>query len=323
MRFSKRLFRTTFYLALFAVILLNALAALHAYKFTHYDPEGGERPAADDLTTQQKIRAALTGVSLPRPENNSTPSDPFKDVVLEVAGGSVHCWWVPVEGAAQTVILFHGYGASKSSMVDRAGAFRRMGYHTLLVDFTGSGASSGLTTTIGHHEAEEVWAALDWVKYSYGDSVHLFGTSLGAAAILKAVNDGARPTSIIVECPFGSLLQAVKNRCEMMQVPPFPVAHLLTFWGGVEHGFNAFAHNPQDYARSVQCPTLLMWGEADDRVIRAETNAVYAGLAGPKKLVTFPGVGHENYLRADRERWLSAVEAFLKNGSPRQPVPEG
>ena len=323
MRFLKRLFRTAFHLALYVFVLLNGLLAFHAYKFTRYDPEQKEKLTAEGLTTPAKVRAALMGVSLPRPENVTAPSDPFKEVVLNVNGGRVHCWWVPEDGATESVILFHGYGDSKSSMVDRAGAFRRMGYNTMLVDFTGSGQSSGVVTTVGYKEAAEVRAALDWVRANGGDSVHLFGMSLGAAAVLKAVNDGARPTSVILECPFATLLGAVQNRFAMMDVPDMPLAQMLTFWGGVLHGFNAFKHNPEDYARGVRCPALLMWGEADDRVLRRETDAIYAALGGPKTLVTFPGVGHENYLRADREHWLRVVRAFLEHGPTKHSEPEG
>ncbi len=299
------------------------LAAFHAYKFTHYEAGAAVRTSADGMTLEQKIRAAVTGVSLPRPENETTPSDPFEDVILPHPNGRIHAWWVFAKGAKETVILFHGYGASKSSMVDRAGAFRRMGYNTMLVDFTGSGDSEGSTTSIGFKEGAEVRACLDWAVQNHRGAVHLFGTSLGAAAILKAVADGAQPSSIILECPFGSLLQAVKNRCELVGIPPTPVAHLVTFWGGAELGFNAFEHNPQDYASAVRCPALLTWGEADERVIRTEIDAIYARLSGPKKLVTLPGVGHENYLRADRTLWLATVGAFLTDGMKKQTAPEG
>lgn len=304
--------RWLFRLAFFVFLLANGLTAFHAYKFTHYDTEQKEKLTAEGLTTPAKIRAALMGISLPRPENTTEPSAPFKAVILDVPEGRIHCWWVPEEGATETVILFHGYGDSKSSMVDRAGAFRRMGYNTMLVDFTGSGQSSGNATTIGFKEGAEVRAALNWAAQKTGGRVHLFGMSLGAAAILKAVSDGAQPASVMLECPFATLLGAVQNRFYMVGVPDWPLAQIMTFWGGTIHGFNAFRHNPQDYARSVKCPALLMWGEADDRVTRAETDAIYAALAGPKTLVTFHDVGHENYLRAEKESWTSAVRAFLK-----------
>jgi len=298
---------------LFAAV--NTLAAFHAWKFTHYDPELTGDVRADEFTARQKLRAALTGVSLPRPVNTSFPSADYEDVFLDVPTGQMHAWWVPVKDSRGTVVLFHGYGASAGSVLDRGGAFRRMGFSTLLVDFTGSGESSGTATTIGWTEAAEVRAAADWAsKKSGGNPVHLFGVSLGAAAVLKAVHEGARPASVILECPFGTLLQAVKNRCVIARIPPEPTAQLVTFWGGALHGFNAFRHNPQDYARSVQCPTLLLWGDRDDRVIRAETDAVFSALGGTKKLVVIPGAGHENLLAADRDRWTAAISAHLGVG---------
>lgn len=322
-RRSFRPFRWLFSFIILVFLLLNGVLAFHAYKFTHYDPEQKDKLTPEGLTTDAKIRAALLGVSLPRPENTTEPSAAFQDIFLNVPQGRIHCWWVPEEGATSTVILFHGYGDSKSSMVDRAGAFRRMGYNTMLVDFTGSGQSSGNATTVGYKEGAEVRAAMAWVRENHGERVHLFGMSLGAAAILKAVKEGAKPTSIILECPFATLLGAVQNRFAMMDIPDWPLAQILTFWGGAIHRFNAFRHNPADYARAVQCPALLMWGEADDRVLRRETDAIYAALAGPKMLATFPGVGHENYLRADRERWTDVVEDFLKDGPAKRPEPEG
>jgi pimeloyl-ACP methyl ester carboxylesterase len=322
MKMLRRLFRAVFWTAVLLFIAFNGLVAYHAYNFTHYDPTAPDNLQAEGMNQERKIRAAIQGLKLPRPQNSSFPSDAFDEVVLKGPNGNVHCWWVPVEGAEETVLLFHGYGASKSSMVDRAGAFRRMGYNTMLVDFTGSGNSDGSSTTVGFREAAEVQAAMDWVKENHTGKIHLFGSSMGAAAILKAVHDGASPASILIECPFGSMLQTIRNRCEIVGVPSFPVAHLLTFWGGAILHFNAFEHNPQEYAKSVRCPTLLMWGEADNRVIRAETDAIYAGLAGPKKLVTFPDVGHENYLQADGDRWKEVVSDFLKNGVEKLAVDE-
>ena len=51
-----------------------------------------------------------------------------------------------------------------------------------------------------------------------------------------------------------------------MHVPCFPMAYLLVFWGGTINGFNAFNHNPQNYASQVKCPVLLMYGLKDDKV---------------------------------------------------------
>ena len=107
------------------------------------------------------------------------------------------------------------------------------------------------------------------------------------------------------------LLTTVEHRFEVMGLPAFPMARLLVFWGGVQRGFDAFAHNPVEYAVSVKTPTLLMHGARDPRVRTAEVEAIVAGLAGPHRFVLFPNAGHESLCGHDPEKWRAAVSSFL------------
>jgi pimeloyl-ACP methyl ester carboxylesterase len=135
---------------------------------------------------------------------------------------------------------------------------------------------------------------------------------MGAAAVMKALSDYSLPVnSIIIECPFGTMIQTVKNRFSKMGIPSFPMAHLLTFWGGVENGFNAFKHNPVDYAKNIKCPVLLFYGEKDEKVTKEETLEIFGHLPGSKKLVTFTLARHENYLTNYKDRWSKDVFEFL------------
>lgn len=83
------------------------------------------------------------------------------------------------------------------------------------------------------------------------------------------------------------------------------------FWGGAQHGFNAFRHNPESYARQLRLPVLLLYGGKDDRVKPEETIQIYNNLAGPKQIVCYPGAGHESYLNGYREQWQRDVFSFL------------
>jgi pimeloyl-ACP methyl ester carboxylesterase len=140
----------------------------------------------------------------------------------------------------------------------------------------------------------------------------LFGTSLGAVAILKSINDyHIQPTGIIVECPFGSMYKTTCARFNIMKIPSFPMAALLDFWGGVENGFWAFSHNPTQYANAVTCPTLLLYGEEDPKVSREEINEIYKNLKGYKQLKTYPLAAHENYLVKYKQQWINDVQGFL------------
>jgi hypothetical protein len=98
-------------------------------------------------------------------------------------------------------------------------------------------------------------------------------------------------------------------------LPAFPVAELLVFWGGWQQHFDGFRHNPVDYAANVDRPTLLMQGDADERVSVGEAQAIFDRLRGPKELKLFPGVRHMSLVRACPGEWVSAVAAFLERVS--------
>lgn len=204
------------------------------------------------------------------------------------------CWLINTDSAKGTVLLFHGYGGEKSSMLDKAEEFLKLNFNVLLVDFMGAGQSEGNQTTIGFKEAEEVKDCFEYIQKKGEKNIHLFGTSMGAVAIMKAIDEfQVKPRSIMIECPFGSMYKTVCARFRLVKVPTFPMAGMLMFWGGLQNGFWAFSHNPIEYAKNISCPTLLLYGEKDNRVSREEIKSIFSNLKGPKKLVTYPLAGHE------------------------------
>jgi pimeloyl-ACP methyl ester carboxylesterase len=288
------------------------VAFFHAYKFTHFDRSAETKtPDAKKLSFGQKAAALFFGVSNPRPENKATPDKRYEIIVLQ-SNKRIECWLIRTDSSKGTVILFHGFGGEKSSMLDKAAIFQQLGYSTLLVDFMGSGGSEGNQTTIGFKEAEEVKTAYGCMRDRGEKNIILFGTSMGAVAIMKAQNDYQLDVaSIIIECPFGTLLETVQARFRSVHIPEFPMANLLVFWGGIQNGFNAFSLNPVDYAKRITCPALLLWGEEDEKVSRKEIDEIYRNLDGIRHLETYPSAGHENYLNKYKTKWTMDVSAFL------------
>ncbi len=308
-RWLKRIIQTL--LALF--VLLNVLAAIHAYQFTHFSAAAAKRSSDPlEMSVGEKAKTLLLGVNNPRPVNVQLPDTSYEHVII-ASPDSLACWWIKVPDARGTVILFHGYAGEKSSLLARAKAFRRLGYHTLLVDFTGAGGSAGNSTSIGFFEAGQVAACMRFVQSKNSDPIVLFGTSMGAAAILKAVGEyRLDPSGIVLECPFGSMYKTVAARFKLMGAPTFPMAGLLVFWGGVINGFWAFGHNPAEYAYQVKCPTLLMYGSKDNRVSREEIDSIFNHLAGKKMLKLYEEAGHDLFPSSLRQRWQADVATFLQ-----------
>lgn len=319
MKLRKKTTKNLLYLSLLAFIFINVVAFFHAYKFTHFseDPKNKtKRP--EELTSFDKIKALIFGVNNPKPINKATPTGNFETIKLK-SNKEIECWHIKKYSSNQpdsskgTVIIFHGFAGEKSSMLDRSDEFIKLNYNTLLVDFMGSGGSEGNQTTLGFKEAEQVKTAFNYLKDKGEKNIYLFGNSMGAVAIMKALNDyDLKPKGIIIECPFGSMYETTCARFRIMNVPTFPMAGLLVFWGGIQNGFWAFGHNPTEYAKSITCPTLLLYGEQDQNISRQEIDEIYTNLKGEKILSTYPLIGHENYFPKYQAEWLRDVGNFLQ-----------
>ncbi len=284
---------------------------------THFVGSGIRTPPPEKLTLPQKAWVLLAGVRLPRPENRQTPSD-FRLGYETVTFGSsdevtIEAWLIRQSTSRGVVLIFHGYGGAKDSLLPATKEFHDLGYDALVVDFRGSGGSGGDTTSIGYHEADDVAAAVKFARALPGSKpIVLYGSSMGAAAILRAIQaSGVQPDSIILECPFDNLLTTIQHRFDAMHLPAFPFAQLLTFWGGAQQGFNGFRHNPADYARQVHCPALLIHGGRDARVSVTEVRHIYDNLSGPKALELFPDFGHGSPVTQFPDRWRARVREFL------------
>ncbi|MGL5082215.1 MAG: alpha/beta hydrolase [Microcoleaceae cyanobacterium] len=282
-------------------LLLNILAYSGAYALTHFTTP--EHP----------------GLGLPRPTNLKQPSDiglAYTTAKISVHPGEwLELWSISASVSAQgTIILFPGNGGSKGrQLLAPAQVFHQLGYDTVLVDFRGVGGSSGNTTTIGVREAEDVAQVVNFLQPTLQPPIILYGVSMGTAAILRAIAQGTiMPDGIILELPFARLLDAVRSRLRGQGLPTVLVAELMVFWGGLQHGFNGFAHNPVTDARQVNCPTLILQGKQDKWTSITEIEEIFRNLSSSKQLVVFPSAGHDLLVTTDRPLWLESVAQFLQ-----------
>ena len=296
---------------------LNVMAYRHAYALTHFSEDGTRTPRPETLTFTQKLRVLAQGPTVPRPRNRRTPLDvglAYERHVFPGAHGlPIEAWYVPRAKSRGVIVLFHGHADSKDSQLKAAATFHEMGYGSLLVDFYGSGGSGGSDTSIGFHEATDVTGAYQYARELPGrPPIVLYGGSMGAAAILKAVADQhLAPEAIVLEMPFDSLLKTVRQRFWSMGLPAFPSAELLVFWGGWQQDFNGFRYNPSDAAHGVTSPTLLMNGDQDPWVTIEEAERIFLNLQGPKQLKVFHGLKHQSFLNARPREWKASVSEFL------------
>jgi alpha-beta hydrolase superfamily lysophospholipase len=309
----KRILKYLIYSLLVSFVLLNVITIFHAYKFTHFleNEDSNRTKSPTELSILEKIPLLFFGVNNPKPNFKGEVPANYSSKKIN-SNVELEIWENILPNSKGTVLLFHGYSSEKSSLLKNAAYFNELGYSTILTDFMGCGNSEGNKTTIGFYEAENVKAVYNYAHLKT-ENVILYGNSMGAVSIMKAISDfNIQPKKVIIECPFGTMSQTVENRFENMNVPAFPMAYMLTFWGGVINGFWAFDHNPEEYAKNISQPILLMYGAKDKNVKTFETENIFKNIKSKdKKLKIFKSAGHENYLNRFCDEWEESISNFI------------
>jgi alpha-beta hydrolase superfamily lysophospholipase len=311
-----RLFKIILRSLIVLFVLLNVIVAFHAYKFSHFYNTGEIIvKKQDDKSGWDKTKEILFGINAEKKRNDVTADSTFKTVYLKTSDSlKLEAWYIAADSSKGTVLLFHGHGSNKSGVIKESEAFNKMGYNTFLVDFRAHGNSEGNTCSIGYNETEDIKLAYDYIKNKGEKNMVLWGISMGASTITKAVKDfQLSPSKIILEMPFGTIKDAAAGRLKMMGLPPQPLATLITFWGGVEQGFWGFSMKPQEFAASITCPVLLQWGRNDPRVSKSEEEILFKNISSTtKKFVIYETAGHESLCKKETEKWKTEIAAFLR-----------
>lgn len=79
----RRYVRRAVWLSMLLFLLINIIAYLHAWRFTHSTDSKDAKPKLEETGWGQKIKYALTGIPNPRPENKTTPSLPYQKVQID------------------------------------------------------------------------------------------------------------------------------------------------------------------------------------------------------------------------------------------------
>jgi alpha-beta hydrolase superfamily lysophospholipase len=310
----------TLWVLLVQFVLINISAALYAHKLTYlYTPttDTWTKPVSQNIFA--KTWRLFTGIKFYRQQSTDTPTFTYSAIQLKTASDIlVEAWYAKTDTVPKgTVILFHGLMGNKGQVLVEAGAFRAFGYNVMLLDVRGHGNSGGKVITIGYRESEEVKLAYDYIVQRGEKNIFLWGSSMGAVEIIKAVSDyQLKPAGIIAEMPFLSLQSHLEGRARILGFPEQPFAFLTSFWIGTERGFNGWGFKTTRYAKNINCPVLMQYGEKDELVLKYETDAIYSAIASShKKLVIYDDAAHELFFRKDPAMWNREVEGFLSQNN--------
>jgi len=299
------------------LILINISAAFHAYRFTHYyDDDKIRSQRSSEGRPFLRTWRMMTGKKLAKSLIQYYPTIPYDTVQLTTANGKkLEAWYMKADSAKGTVILFHGLNSNKGNMLGEAFEFNSFGYNTLLVDIRAHGNSESIVNTLGYKESEEVKLAYDHILKKGEKNIVLWGMSLGAVIITKAIwQYDLKPQKIILEMPFDRLQDHIRARARISGFPVEPFGFFVTFWTGIEQGYWGYSHNTSRYVKKINCPILLQWGSSDEYVLKKETEKIFTAISSTKKkLEIYKGAGHVPLLVANGSKWDETVSKFLND----------
>jgi pimeloyl-ACP methyl ester carboxylesterase len=222
------------------------------------------------------------------------PAEPVR--IPSASGSRLSGWFAPGTAARGGVLLLHGSGADRRSMLGRARFLRRAGYGLLLIDFQGHGESPGCCMTSGHLEARDAEAALRWLRARLpGEPLGVIGFSLGGAAAL--LGEAAREAdALVLEAVYADFATAVANRIELRLGPPGRLLTPLLLWQvRPRMGFDPQTLAPVERIAAVATPLLIVGGSEDGHATIAESRSLYAAATEPKELWIMEGAAHQDY----------------------------
>jgi pimeloyl-ACP methyl ester carboxylesterase len=227
----------------------------------------------------------------------SFPGRPEK-VQFEVPGpaGNREGWFFPGFRGAATIILCHGYEASKGELLTLVSALQDHQYNVFVFDFVGHGANSG-TTSFGYREALELKAAMDAIAQR-GDvdpnSFGVWGYNMGAYVAMREAEGDKRVRALVLDSVYDQPEQMVKVEVRKTGLGGFPfmarAAELSFDWLNYEH------HQDPPLSARVSALTgvpKLFLQPSDEPDLGDSTRQLFTKSPEPRELVV---LAHGNFV---------------------------
>lgn len=257
---------------------------------------------------------ALGGVltrTYPRSIGEPPPGMQVESVELPGRWGKLSGWRVGEVTGRGCVLLLHGIGADRRSMISRARMLDGAGYGVFLIDQQGHGQSEGDAVAFG---ARSRWDAMTAVTAMRGwgcSRVAVLGVSMGGAAAVLA---GSRleADAVVVEQVYGRLDEAATARFRQHVGPLAPwITELLMIQLGPRLGLTPAQVRPAERISDLEAPTLIIAGSEDWRAPPQAAEQMAEAAGGPTELWIVEGAGHESLHQRLGEDYEQRILQFL------------
>ncbi|NCG13228.1 MAG: alpha/beta fold hydrolase [Planctomycetia bacterium] len=198
--------------------------------------------------------------------------------------------WFPVEDADRVIVYCHGNAGNISHRFAVAEFFQSLGWPVLLFDYRGYGKSEGTSDSDIGIQIDTYHAIFEAQSLAGTDNVILYGRSLGA---FPAIQCAQWASALILDSPFLSLEEMAKSRG----------------LGWVPSWLKKYRFRNEGYFESVECPTLILHGNADEIVPFQHGKRLAELNPEVTEFVEIPGGRHNDSRRKGIA--LEALKSFI------------
>ena len=227
-------------------------------------------------------------------------------------GKQLFGWLLPSNAPAPAVVVLHGWGANAEMMLPLARPLQAAGFAVLLIDARNHGNSDGDTFSSMPRFAEDLDAAIDWLKTrseALPGRVAVVGHSVGAAAALLSASRRHDVSGVISLAAFAHPANMMRRWLATKGLPYFPLGWYVLHYVQhvIGHRFDTIA--PLNTLPRITCPVLLVHGADDSTVPVSDAHALFARRPDERvQLRILPG---EHDATDELERHSDELIAFL------------
>ncbi|HEU4714283.1 MAG TPA: alpha/beta hydrolase [Pyrinomonadaceae bacterium] len=240
----------------------------------------------------------MTFHPVPLDSNLRQPPPGATSVWFTTADGiRLHGWFFENQTNPATIIFFHGNTGNIGDVDWLGQRFHERGFNVLLFDYRGYGASEGdAENETGLYADGD--AAVDFLineKRVRPDQIILYGQSLGTTVVVDVASRRDVGAVILESGP--SSASSMAN-------------HALPWLPQQLHFFGKNRFESAQKLAKVKAPVLISHGDPDPVVPTSEGRLLYAAANEPKRLLIFPGAGH-NVFGSAGDSYLNQLIDFI------------
>ena len=193
----------------------------------------------------------------------------------------------------KTILFLHGNAGSLENRIHKINHFQNINVNFLLIAWRGFSGNKGNPTEEGLYK--DARSAVEWLKSNgvYEKDIIIYGESLGTGVACE-IAQNKNFAGIILESPFTSMVDAVKNK-----YPFLPINLLLKD-----------KYLSEKKIKNIKSPILIMHGKVD-KIVPFHMGQKMYNLANTPKYSYF--TEYDNHMMEYNENLLDSLKSFINS----------